>query len=268
MLTNDERDKLTTVVPEFGTTLCMTKDEKTKLTNTVCLNMLVQILGHSPEVAATFPPNLRKIVETVEFIKLLVSRKRASTGTAPTAEWKTKLMQGLFKAEIFDEDEGSEFDIRLFRKIIKAVLAARCGLLEALEQLLNAVDVYPSHVHDLGHGNLEEMPEMIRSDPEFLWWLLNPSAVDDFTYEDKEVLLLQQHALDCHNETTNEPSYKLISALGLRGPHDLKVVAKHRAAGKSFGKAKEIAKNLRYPERPPWGRTLQRADLAAATWSI
>lgn len=246
--------------------IMMTKDERIKLRKTVCLHMLTDIVCNCPEVAAKLPPSLRKIVETSGFIKLVVSTQRTSTGTEPTAEWKTKLMQGLFKEEIFDEDNGNDFDIPLFRKIVKAVLAARCGLLEALEQLLNAVDVYPSHVHNLGHGNLVEVPEMIRSDPEFLWWLLNPGTVDDFTYENKEVLLLQQHALDCHNETTNEPSCKLISALGLRGPYDLKVVAKHRTAGKCFGKAKEIAKKLRYPKRSPRGPTLERAH--HAKWAI
>ncbi len=215
---------------------------------------LLHQLVHAPMTAKYVPRGpFRQIIETPSFLRILVERHQRANQGALLTEWVNDLMDGLFPFETMqDQDDGKEFQTDWFRAVINGILKARCGLLDALVYFLDQHDYYPCFVHRLGNGTLREAPEMLENDPRFLWWLLNPYTVDDFTYRQWEVEQLQGHAFE-HRDTCDAKSdLKFIAALGLRGPLDLEAVATFRVdSDVSYAEAKKAVLETPYPGTPP-----------------
>ena len=95
-------------------------------------------------------------------------------------EWLKDFLKGMFPADVLDE----VFDVPWFQKVVLCLLEARRDLVEPLMKHMDGVDVYPSHaVADIGHNrtDADNLPKVLTHEPRFLWWLLNPETVDDFT---------------------------------------------------------------------------------------
>lgn len=192
--------------------------------------LIEQFMEH-PETAAYVPQKLRGIIDTPKFVKALIETRIERTKEAGgkeddwRGEWLTDFFKGMFPADTMLDEEYSDFDRPWFQKVVLCLLEARRDLVEPLMKHMDEVDVYPSHaVPDIGHGrtNGDNLPKVLTHEPRFLWWLLNPETVDDFTYEPWEVEMLQQHAYNHRANTLDQRNRKFLGALGLRGIGDLK----------------------------------------------
>ena len=209
--------------------------------------LIEQFMDH-PESAAIVPQKLRGIVDSPKFVRALISTRIKRTKDAGgneddwRGEWLDEFLKGMFPADTMLDEEYSDFDRPWFQKVVLCLLEARRDLVEPLMKHMDEVDVYPSHaVADIGHGrtDADNLPKVLTHEPRFLWWLLNPGTVDDFTYEPWEVEMLQQHAYDHRANTLDQRNPKFLGALGLRGIGDLKGCETHtETLGRNFAHAK------------------------------
>lgn len=212
--------------------------------------LIKQLLEH-PESAAVIPKEFRSYVESPKFVKALIAmriRCVEETGDAGQ-DWRTDWLQNFFKGmfpqdTMLDEESPKEFDREWFQKVIVCLLEARRDLVEPLMDHMDEIEVYPSHAGgEIGHGytTTETLPLAVKHEPRFLWWLLNPGTVDDFTYEPWEVEMMQQHAYEHRANTLDQRNRKFLGALGLRGIGDLKECeALTEKQDKTFADAKAI----------------------------
>jgi len=203
---------------------------------------LLRQICWKPLSAASVPLEERPLIDRPEFIRAVVQKRMTDDATRNLAHgpWKDKLLRGLFCPTMLDEQNKS-FSTVWFRDVLVAVLRARCGeMLEPLEKLLNEKDISPFHVHHpMGNGRLDECPEVLRVEPGFLWWMLNPEVYDDFKYEPWEVLKLQEYAFHSFFLQLASPPHaspeindlKFIAALGLRGRNDVVAIQGHMSIG-------------------------------------
>ncbi|MBD40359.1 MAG: hypothetical protein CMB11_08365 [Euryarchaeota archaeon] len=192
--------------------------------------LIEQFMDH-PESAAIVPQKLRGIVDTPKFVRELIATRIKRSKDAGEdedgwrGEWLSDFFKGMFPADTMLDEEYSDFDRPWFQKVVLCLLEARRDLVEPLMKHMDDVDVYPSHaVAEIGHGrtDADNLPKVLTHEPRFLWWLLNPGTVDDFTYHPWEVAMLQQHAYDHRAKTLDQRNPKFLGALGLRGIGDLK----------------------------------------------
>ena len=198
----------------------------------VCMyGYLIEQLVEHPESAAIVPQKLRGIIDRPKFVQALILARIKRTKDAGgneddwRGEWLDEFLKGMFPEDTMLNEETSDFDRPWFQKVVLCLLEARRDLVEPLMKHMDEVDVYPSHaVAEIGHDrtNADNLPKVLTHEPRFLWWLLNPGTVDDFTYEPREVEMLQQHAYDHRANTLDQRNPKFLGALGLRGIGDLK----------------------------------------------
>lgn len=197
----------------------------------VITRYLLKQICWKPLSAASVPMEERRLIERPEFIHAVFKKRTTDAETKYLSHdaWKEKLLRGLFCPVMLDEEKKS-FSYQWFRDVLLAVLRARCNMLEPLEKFLNEKNISPFHAHfPMGDGRLDECPEVLLVEPGFLWWLLNPEVYDRHTFEQWEVLKLQEYAfrsfyLQLALPPEKRPEVnelKFIAALGLRGRNDV-----------------------------------------------
>ena len=197
----------------------------------VITQYLLRQICWKPLSAASVPLHERRLIERPEFIHAVFKKRTTDAETKYLSHdaWKEKLLRGLFCPVMLDEEKKS-FSYQWFRDVLLAVLRARCNMLEPLEKFLNEKNISPFHAHfPMGDGRLDECPEVLLVEPGFLWWLLNPEVYDRHTFEQWEVLKLQEYAfrsfyLQLALPPEKRPEVnelKFIAALGLRGRNDV-----------------------------------------------
>lgn len=201
--------------------------------------LLKQALVHPKSIA--FVPEFTRtiVIEKVAFFRCLLTLKKREVNGVDDKEWSTDLLSSLIPHRVHSPEDS---DYAQFRKLVGVVIQAR-GYLMPLERFLDDTDTYPHLVcpEPLGYGQLDRIPAVLIAEPSFLWWLLNPGTVDDFYYDDREVLRLQESAfINRHKVYTPEYMPRLVAGLGLRGPDDLEAIASRiREHGEIFAEAKE-----------------------------
>ncbi len=217
--------------------------------------LLKQICWKPMSGALCVPMEERRLIERPEFIRAVFEKRTTDAETKNLSHdaWKEKLLRGLFCPLMLDEEHKS-FSYQWFRDVLVAVLQARCNMLEPLEKFLNEKDISPWHTHfPMGDGRLDECPEVLHVEPGFLWWLLNPEIYDRHTFEQWEVLKLQEYAFRSYylhlasppekQPEVNEP--KFIAALGLRGRNDLTAIqSRMRVEYEKLGELKGFLPNI------------------------
>ena len=180
------------------------------------------------------------VIEKSHFLHFLQRlRKKMNPSGAGDEAWAMDLLWALIPFEVHSPEDG---DYARFGALVELVVKAREWLLP-LERYLDDVETYPSLVgpEPLGRGKTQAVPKLLTIEPAFVWWLLNPRTVDDFYWEDWEVVMLQEHAFK-HRGKVHRPEYmpRLVAGLGLRGPDDLEAVAaRMRDHGEIWAEAKE-----------------------------
>ena len=153
------------------------------------------------------------------------------------------LLWALIPFEVHSPEDGN---YTRFGELVELMMKAR-GYLLPLERYLDDVETYPSLVgpEPLGRGKTQGVPKLLTIEPAFVWWLLNPGTVDDFYWEDWEVVELQEYAfMNRHKVYSAEYMPRLVAGLGLRGPDDLEAVAARiRDHGEIWAEAKEYVIN-------------------------
>ncbi len=203
----------------------------------VITRYLLKQICWKPLSAASVPMEERRLIDRPEFIRAVVEKRMTDAETKDKAHgpWKEKLLRGLFCPTMLDEQNKS-FSYQWFRDVLVAVLRARRDMLEPLEKLLNEKHISPFHAHyPMGDGRLDECPEVLNVEPGFLWWLLNPEVYDRHTFEQWEVLKLQEYAFlsfvyhltTAGRQEAPDNDLKLIAALGLRGSFDVLAIQRH-----------------------------------------
>lgn len=206
--------------------------------------LLKQVLDQ-PKSIALMPEFVRTvIVEKPTFLRMLLNAKgRTNPSGAGDEEWSMDLLWALVPFEVHSPEDG---DYTRFGVLVDRVMSAR-GFLLPLERYLDCVETYPSLVgpEPLGRGKTQAVPKLLTIEPAFVWWLLNPGTVDDFYWEDWEVLRLQEYAFtNRHKVYSAEYMPRLVAGLGLRGPDDLEAVAaRMRDRGELWPEAKEHVTN-------------------------
>ena len=204
------------------------------------------------------------VIEKAPFLRFLKKfRKKANPSGAGDEAWANDVLSALIPFEVHSPEDG---DYARFGELVELVVKAREWLLP-LERFLDDVDLYPSLVgpEPIGRGKMQAVPKLLTIEPAFVWWLLNPGTVDDFHWEDWEVVMLQEYAFKNRNKVYC-PEYmpRLVAGLGLRGPDDLEAVAaRMRDHGEIWAEAKEhVTHNsgdycgtpMELPQRPHDGR--------------
>jgi len=218
--------------------------------------LIEQLLEH-PESAAIVPQKLRGVIDNPKFVKALIGTRIERTKDAGGNEdawrgdWLQNFLNGMFPEATMLNEEESDFDRPWCQKVVLCLLEARRDLVEPLMKHLDEIDLYPSHaVAEIGHGrtDADNLPQVLVHEPRFLWWMLNPGTVDDFTYRPWEVQMLQQHAYNHRANTLDQRDPKFLGALGLRGIGDLKMCEMliEKQPGLIFADAKTIVLGKSY----------------------